>query len=305
MSGAPRRALAAALVLLLVAAVSTRSPLIGTGSHWIRYQTDGINYIPDLPGGAQYVSLGDSYAAAGSFRKRLPLDFCARNADDLGHVLAERLQPVSFTDRACSGATLDDLTVPSQKIENAPQIYGIGPFTRLITVLAGANSLGFGGVITHCFVTPDARCDEYARTNLPGSQGWAFVRAQYIATLQMLHRYAPLAAIVVVGYLPLFPLTGTIDPGCLAGAKIPPANVDAWRVWYLGLEGLVHDVAAHLHLVYIAPPTDHAACTPHPYVALQGVDLRGNGPDAYGLHPTVTGQRAMGDLIEDTLRGRR
>ncbi len=299
-----RRAVAAFLVLVLVAAVSTKSALIGTGSHWIRYQSDGVNYIPDLPGGAQYVSLGDSYASAGSFRKRLPLDFCARNADDLGHVLAERLQPVSFTDRACAGATLDDLTVPSEKIQNAPQIYGIGPFTRLITVVAGANSLGFGSVITHCFVTPDARCAEFAHTNLPGTEGWAFVRAQYIATLQRIAHYAPAAEIVVVGYLPLFASSGTVDPGCLRAAHIPPQNIPLWRRWYAALELLVQQVAAHLGLMYVAPPTDHPACRPDPYVALQGVDLRGNGPDAYGLHPSVVGQRAMGDLIEDRLRGR-
>ncbi|MDF0531569.1 SGNH/GDSL hydrolase family protein [Tsukamurella sp. 8F] len=298
------RIVAAVLVLAVVAVLCTQSALYGNGSFYHRYQTDGVNYIPDLPGGAQYVSMGDSYAAAGSHSKRLPLDLCARNADDLGHVIAQRMQPQSFTDRACSGATLDDLTQQTVQNDRAPQMYGIGPFTRLITLVAGANSLGFGGLITNCFVIPNDRCSVSAGMNLPGSDGWRFVKAQYLATIDVLHKYAPSAIIMLVGYLPLFALDGPVDTGCLGTAHIPMRNVELWRTWYRGLEQLVKEVAAERKLLYIAPPTGHPACTDDPYVALQGVDLRGHGPDAYGLHPTVAGQRAMGNLVEDRLRGR-
>jgi hypothetical protein len=299
------RALFGLLVLVLVLGVATQSARYGADEHYIQYQRDGINYIPDLPGGAAYVAMGDSYSATGSWRKRIPLDLCARNADDLGHVVAQLLQPVTFTDRACSGADLDSLYRPTKQNDGAPQVYGVGPFTRLVTVLVGANALGYGGVITHCFVSPDAGCAVETRRNLPGSSGWNFVRAQYGAVIDLIRRLsAPDVRVVLIGYLPLFSAAGPVDPGCLRDAGIPAANVELWRPWYAGLQELVRQVAADRNAQYIAPPADHPACSPQPYTALRGVDLSGHGPDAYGLHPTIAGQRALGNLIDDRIRGR-
>lgn len=298
------RAIAAVLVLCLVGAVIGASTRIGGGSGYVHYQSNSTSYIPDLPGGAQYVSMGDSYSASGSHRKVQALDLCARNGDDLGHVLAQRLQPYSFTDRACSGATLDDLTQPSPKPNTSPQLYGVGPYTRLVTVLAGANSMGFGGVVLHCFVEPDAQCGSIADQNLPGTQGWAFVRAQYAATVDAIRTAAaPDVRVVLVGYLPLFAVDRPEDPVCLATAGIPPENVDHWRRWYLAMERLIAEVAADRGVMYVAAPTDRPACAPDPYVALGGVKLKNQEPEANGLHPTVLGQRALGNLIEDRLRG--
>ncbi|WP_159103258.1 SGNH/GDSL hydrolase family protein [Tsukamurella sp. 1534] len=302
------RATAALLVVCLVALVVGASTAIGGGSGYIHYQSNGRNYIPDLPGGGQYVSMGDSYAASGSLSKRYALDFCSRNSDDLGHVLAQRLQPNTFTDRACSGASLDDLTQLSWKPQSSPQIYGVGPFTRLVTVIAGANSLGFGGVITRCFTDPgvrtEAACREEVERNLPGTQGWNFVRAQYAATIDAIRKAgAPDMRLLMVGYLPLFPAEGEVDPACLAAAEIPQWSVPLWRTWYDALQRMVKEVAADRGAIYIDPPVDHPACSPDPYVALRGATIKGEGPDSFGLHPTVLGQRALGNLIEDRLRG--
>ena len=298
-----RRAIAFVLVACLVLAVGA-STAIGGGSGYEHHQTNGVSYIPDLPGGAQYVSMGDSYAASGSHAKVRPMDLCARNGDDLGHVLAQRLQPYSFTDRACSGATLDDLTQPSPKPNTSPQLYGVGPYTRLVTVIVGANSLGFGNIVVNCLGNPDDRCAASATQDLPGSQGWNFVRAQYAATVDAIKKAAaPDVRIVLVGYLPLFPLDGPPDLACLDRAGIPPENVDHWRTWYRSLDRLIREVAADRRVMYVQPPMDRTACDPDPYVRLGGIKLKAQEPEANGLHPTVAGQRALGNLIEDRLRG--
>ncbi|MDP0397856.1 SGNH/GDSL hydrolase family protein [Tsukamurella strandjordii] len=298
-----RRAIAAALVMCLIL-MTAASTFIGGGSGYVHYQSNATSYIPDLPGGAQYVSMGDSYATSGSHRKVQAMDLCTRNGDDLGHVLAQRLQPYSFTDRACAGATLDDLTQPSPKPNTSPQLYGVGPYTRLVTVLAGANSMGFGGVVMHCFAEPDEQCRAVSEQNLPGTQGWAFVRAQYAATVDAIRKAAaPDVRIVLVGYLPLFTLSGPENAACLDSAGIPAENVDHWRRWYRGMEQLIAEVAADRGALYIAPPTERPACSPDPYVALGGVKLKEQEPEANGLHPTLAGQRAVGNLIEDRLRG--
>lgn len=284
------------------------STLIGGGNGYTQYQSDGKNYIPDLPGGAQYVSMGDSYASSGSMRKRYELDFCSRNSDDLGHALAQRMQPNTFTDRACSGASLDDITQLSWKPQSSPQIYGVGPFTRLITLIIGANSLGFGGVITHCFTDPMIRteslCREEVERNLPGTDGWKFVHAQYAATIDALRKVAaPDMRVIVVGYLPLFSAEGTVDAACLADGDIPQWSVPLWRTWYAALQQMVREVAADRRAIYVEPPSDHPACSPDPYVALRGATITGTGSDSFGLHPTVDGQRALSNLIVDRLRG--
>ncbi len=298
-----RRAIALTLVACLVLAAGA-STLIGGSRGYVHYQSNGVSYIPDLPGGAQYISLGDSYAASGSHRGMQAMDLCARNADDLGHVLAQRLQPYSFTDRACSGATLDDLTQPSPKPNTSPQLYGVGPYTRLVTILVGANSLGFGNIVVHCLGAPDDRCAAVAAADPPGSPGWTFVRAQYIATVDAVARAAaPDVRIVLVGYLPIFPLDGPLDRACLARAGIPEENVEHWRTWYRGVDRLIREVAADRRVMYVQPPMNRTACDRDPYVRLSGIKLTAQEPDANGLHPTVAGQRALGNLIEDRLRG--
>lgn len=300
---AGRRTAAVISVLAVIALLLGADGRIHADRNYVQYQSGSTNYIPDLPGGAAYVALGDSYSTAGSWRKRIPLDLCARNADDLGHVLAQRLQPVSFTDRACAGADLDDLTQPTAKNGGAPQIFGVGPFTRLVTILVGANSLGFGGMITHCFITPDSGCAAAAQRNPPGSPGWKFVRAQYGATVDAIRAVAaPDVRVILIGYLPLFPPAGPLDAQCLREAQIPQRNVQHYREWLADLQELIRVVAQDRHTEYVAPPTDHPGCAPEPYVALRGVDLRGHGPDAYGLHPTTRGQRALGNLIDDRIR---
>lgn len=290
-----------ACLVLVTAGAST---LIGGGSGYTHYQSDSRSYLADLPGGAQYVSMGDSYAASGSHRKVALMDLCARNGDDLGHVLAQRLQPYSFTDRACSGATLDDLTQPSPKPNTSPQLYGVGPYTRLVTILIGANSLGFGNIVVHCLGAPDAACAEVSTRDLPGSPGWTFVRAQYAATVDAVKKAAaPDVRVVLVGYLPLFPLEGPVDGACLARAGIPEENVAHWRVWYRSVDRLIREVAADRKVMYVQPPMDRTACEPDPYVRLGGANLKAQEPEANGLHPTLAGQRALGNVIEDRLRG--
>ncbi len=299
-----RRAIAFVLVACLVLVGVGASAAIGGGSGYVHYQSNGVSYIPDLPGGAQYVSMGDSYAASGSYATVRPMDLCARNGDDLGHALAQRLQPNTFTDRACSGATLDDLTQPSPKPNTSPQLYGVGPFTRLVTVIIGANSLGFGNIVVHCFGDPDDRCAASSTQDLPGSQGWNFVRAQYAATVDAIKKAAaPDVRVVLVGYLPLFPLDGAVEPACLDRAGIPAENVGHWRTWYRSVDRLIREVAADRRVMYVQPPMDRTACEPDPYVRLGGIKLKAQEPEANGLHPTVAGQRALANLIEDRLRG--
>ena len=109
--------------------------------------------------------------------------------------------------------------------------------------------------------------------------------------------------VVVGGYLALFPLAGAVAPACLDRAGIPAENVGHWRTWYRSLDRLIREVAADRRVMYVQPPMDRTACDPDPYVRLGGIKLKAQEPEANGLHPTVAGQRALGNLIEDRLRG--
>lgn len=276
-----------------------------SGHDRIEYQSNGIDYRQDIPGGAEYVALGDSYSASGSKAKRLSLDACARNPDDLGHVVAQELQPATFTDRACAGGTIETLSKPStRRGGSTAQLDAVGPHTRLVTITVGANSMDFGAVIIHCFKEPNPdECRRMANTNVPGSRLYEAVRRDYRAAVELVReRAADDVRVVLVGYLPIFAESGEIDAHCLAENHISMENVEQWRIFHRALNQLVRDVAADTGADYVAAPSDHPVCSPEPYVAPERANDAAAGIDAYGLHPTVAGQRAVGELIAERVR---
>lgn len=290
------------LVLGLLAVASPRS--ISN----IHYQTNGVSYTLDVPDGAEYVALGDSYASSGSKSRRLPFDGCARNPDDLGYVVAEQLQPATFTDRSCAGAKIASISrVDPERPEVSPQIDAVGPATRLVTMSLGANSMEFGPLIVNCFIKPNTGLCQFVSTiNLPGSDSYEAIREQYREAVELVAaRAADDADVVLVGYLPLHAESGPIDSSCLAATGDSIENIAAWRIYHRALNQLVSDVAADTGAIYVAAPGDHPLCAPDPYVAGEHANDPANGIDAYGLHPTVVGQRELGRLVAERIRGLR
>lgn len=259
----------------------------------------GGTFVDDVPGGAEYVSMGDSFTSVAAYSERFDLDFCARTANNLGHQIAQRLQPTSFTDVPCSGAQLEDLWVPSEKVHFVPQFYSTGPNTRLITVALGINSLEFGTGLFSCMDAPtrtESACAGWADSYREDTPAWREVRNRAVAAITAITERAPNAQIVVVGYPDVF--GPTADAACAERGRVPEWAVSAWKTWSPGVNQIGREVAAQFSLDFIEPAAGHDACSADPYVALLGHDAPG-GEDAFVYHPNQRGQDAMAAAVAD------
>src|SRR5436189_4548990 len=101
---------------------------------------------------ANYVSLGDSYAA-GPFIPNpiLPLG-CLKSDHNYPHLAAPEIG-LPLRDPSCSGATTDDMTQPqdvSPDGPNPPQFNSLDAATRVVSLNIGGNDIGFAEIAESC-----------------------------------------------------------------------------------------------------------------------------------------------------------
>src|SRR5690242_10339886 len=109
---------------------------------------------------ANYVALGDSYAAGPLIPNQLSPLGCLKSDHNYGHLAAPSIG-VEFRELTCSGATTANMTQP-QNVEfgpNPPQFNALGPDTSLVSLSIGGNDIGFSEVAQGCitlnpFATP-------------------------------------------------------------------------------------------------------------------------------------------------------
>ena len=173
-------------------------------------------------GAAEYVALGDSYTAAPLVPPHAsgPAQ-CARSAGNYPHLLAGEFG-FPLTDVSCAGASTHDLTVA--RYPDVPaQVAALSARTRLVTV-------GIGGNDHNLFASVVAGCGSRAPLVLIGStapcrDAYAARFADDIAAdgpvvraaLQAVHRAAPNATVLVVGYPALLPREAVGRATCLLG----------------------------------------------------------------------------------------
>ncbi|MFC8491983.1 SGNH/GDSL hydrolase family protein [Streptomyces sp. NPDC057235] len=201
----------------------------------------------------QWVALGDSYTAgviraAGNVFE-VPRDGCERTDRSYPQVIDRDLGGLfELTNISCGAATIENVTDEAQEPIGRhfppfsedpdhpfpavpPQSEAVGPDTDVITVGAGGNTLGFADFLTQCAKlggesdgkgTP---CRDALSGGVP--ERLKKVRREYDRMLEVLHKRAPHARILAVGYPAVVPqdassctygdLTqfGTVTPGDL------------------------------------------------------------------------------------------
>jgi hypothetical protein len=166
---------------------------------------------------ANYVGLGDSYAAGPLIPNPvLPLG-CLKSSNNYAHVAAPSIG-LALRDASCSGAKTTDMTSP-QNVEpdgpNPPQFNSLDASTTVVSVTIGGNDIGFSEVAESCItVNPFSHpcLDKYN----PGGNDQLKARIEatapkVAAVLQGIHTRSPAAKIYVVNYPAIFPETGS---GC-------------------------------------------------------------------------------------------
>ncbi len=101
------------------------------------------------PSNSWYVALGSSYAAGLGLGSRAPGSpvVTQRSVNGYPQQLARLLNIPSFTDMTSSGSTVQHV-LRGRQMMLGPQIDALGPDTRLVTLTAGGNDIGYVGDLT-------------------------------------------------------------------------------------------------------------------------------------------------------------
>ncbi|MFE6104356.1 SGNH/GDSL hydrolase family protein [Streptomyces laurentii] len=285
-----KRALAAGAALLSgIAVLATAQPaMAGTATH--------------RPHRTDYVALGDSYASAPLVPDQVDA-FCLRSSNNYPSWVA-RPSAARLTDVTCSGATTTAMTAPQGTA--APQLDAVNRRTDLVTLTIGGNDIGFSTVLGTCArLSASDPAGAPCRAHLTGSgtdqvtESIAATAPKVAEVIRGIHRRAPHAKIVVVGYPDLFPEDGV---GCTS----PSVPLAAGDFAYLRdkekeLNSMLARQARRGGARYVdtyTPTIGHDLCAPagerwiEPFVP--------QGPAA-PLHPNAQGERAMAAAVQRAL----
>lgn len=161
---------------------------------------------------ANYVSLGDSYVS-GPFiapaAKGAPPE-CVRSGANYPSFLAAYLKVKTFTDASCGGAETADLYASQSRRLGIPQnaktatpaqLDALRPSTDLVTLGIGGNDFGLFQNLVGSSITSKGLATRLREADAVGP---LVERA-----LSQIHRRAPRARVVVVGYLRVLPVQGS------------------------------------------------------------------------------------------------
>ena len=274
----------------------------------------------------RYVAMGDSYSSGeGAWDYEPGTDFddrddlwpfdddeeahnrCHRSADAYARILGGSNPFAGGSDFvACSGSVISDLDNPNHKeTGEKPQTDALDDDVSLVTLTLGGNDLGFGDVVQDCIMNGEsgvpflASCqskhDERIAQRLPE------LRRELLAAYQDIHRLAPDARIVVVGYPQLFVEDPSDDIGNLLFAED-----QQWMNQKAAELNAMLASAANEAGAEFVDPTDtfrgHGLGSSDPWMN----DLDWGGPgwmitDPSSFHPNATGHAALAQLIQEQL----
>jgi hypothetical protein len=195
---------------------------------------------------ANYVGLGDSYAAGPLIPNYLSPLGCLKSDHNYAHLAAPSIG-LPLRDASCSGATTVDMT-NTQNVEpgpNPPQFNSLDAETTVVSLIIGGNDIGFSEVAQSCItLNPFSHpCkDKYD----PGGVDQLAARIaatapKVAAVLQGIHARSPLAKIYVLNYPAIFPETGL---GCWPQMPIGFQDVPYLRSTEQGLNTMIANQAA-------------------------------------------------------------
>jgi lysophospholipase L1-like esterase len=250
-----------------------------------------------------YVALGDSYTAAPGVPQTETKTGCFRSTGNYAHLVADQLGS-TVVDVSCSGATTLDLVGGQRSGEQVqpPQLAALSADTSLVTLGIGGNDFGlFQALISDCaqLATADPQgspCRDRMQT-LGERQDLlvekvANIRARVTTSIKAIHKRAPNADVVLVGYPQPVPAKGSCQ-------ILPLAKGDYGyvRSIVVDLNRALRAAAGHGRARFVdvlAASEGHDVCA--------GTDAWVNGSTtdltrAIAYHPFAVEQQAVADLV--------
>lgn len=229
---------------------------------------------PAQAAGGNYVALGDSYSSGTGTRTYISDGTnCQRSVHAYPSLDAAALG-LSLTFRACSGATVADVTTA--------QLSALNTSTNFVTISVGGNDAGFADVLTECalpgWMSNCNRAIDQAQSIinnvLPGrlSTLYASIRAK-----------APNAKVIVVGYPRIF-----MGEDCNAFTWFSPAEQSRLNYTADLLNSRTSSAARARGFSFVNPTSrfiGHAVCDDAEWI--NGLSY----PISESFHPNVAGHR--------------
>jgi hypothetical protein len=260
---------------------------------------------------SRYVALGDSFSSGDGnppYEPESVTQGCKRSAanaypDVIAKDLGLSASQAGFDFAACSGAKVDEI--------QADQLSGLGNATRLVTMTAGGDTVGFAPVLKACILyhyrhlLSDTSCASNASAPPDVRNAKTNIQA-LLGSLEALDREvrsrAPGAAshIYVLGYPDLFPLPSKVTNGC---SGLNKASVLWLSERQTELNNVVSAAARAERLNYVNPNEPgkpysfegHDICSAHPWFHTVVSALAGSTP----LHPNQEGQHRLAEALAD------
>jgi lysophospholipase L1-like esterase len=255
----------------------------------------------------RYVALGDSYASVGDLQDwRTDPVGCARATDNYPSDLAATIEPQTFVDISCGGATTVDMA-QSQSVplgSNPPQFSALTTDTDLVTLTIGGNDIGFGSIVATCAVLSVTNpfghpCQQHYTSGGTDQLEAAIAQTapKVDAVLAGIQGRVPHARIVVVGYLRILPPSGGCWPLVpIARGDVPWLDtIEHSLNTMLSTEASAHGASA----VNPGETTGHDACQTPANKWVEG--LIPTSTSIVPVHPNGAGQAHVAGLVAGAL----
>ncbi|WP_206472998.1 SGNH/GDSL hydrolase family protein [Dietzia sp. KRD202] len=263
------------------------------------------------PAYADYVALGDSYAAFGDQTEPVvtdgPAARCGRSLTNYPNVLDVNSAVGELVDVTCGGAIIPSLT--GFQYDGVPaQLDALDADTDLVTLSIGGNDVGFGTIVDCITKRNDYATTPNCRAELDdditaaidsvfgaGTEGDVPVATKVDTIYALIEEKAPDATVVATQYLPLMPAEGE---SCAFTEQLVPDDVTWAREVTARINAAVDAAAVrngHVSVLPVDPTVDRSACGNDDE---RWTDFTGGAPTgAYPMHPTALGQEAMADAV--------
>lgn len=247
---------------------------------------------------ANYVALGDGFAAGPYLGKDVSGTGCRRSADNYPAQVARALDVATVTDVTCVGATTKDLTAtsnpPASSKKLAPQLDAVTKDTDLVTIGIGIEDNGLLRNMFHICAAEPCGDDVLAPTLTDQLDAYGTAISSAVRTILDV---APAATIVVVGYPQLMGPQGL----CPALPAISDLQLQYAYKIFEKLNNFLRAAAYQTGASYIDVAdlsSNHTACSDEPWV--NGSKTEKGKVQAF--HPKAVEQKAVADAIAAQVR---
>jgi hypothetical protein len=264
------------------------------------------------PAATAYVALGDSYTSGPLVPNPTgtPID-CGRSDHNYPSLVAAALKVAVFRDVSCGSASSDHFTSPQTGLQlggtNPPQFNALAADAAIVTVGIGGHDVGLGLAVIDCIrpvpppVGPPPCADALPAGGFDQrSRDLARTAPKIDAVLATIHRRAPAARVIVVGYPHMFPDTGS---GCWPYLPFLPEDVVYLRAKLVELNAMLARRTRAAGDTFVDPYPSSVGHDPCQLPGTAWVNGAVVVPLSYVMHPNELQMADTARLVLAAIRG--